>query len=220
MNLKPFVNTLNILNYSKDTSTVSNVYEVLLEDVAKSESYIVSDCDQEMLLIIKFNQDVIMEQITFHASSSTLNHNNCKKESSPPKLINIYKTDNISINFNDISSLKPNKCIDCKIKKLNNGQTVKFRNDLQNSIKFSKVRFLVIFIKSNQKGTEKTFLNGITINGMVKHQQIDADAFDPCGFFERELITTNKTDFEQSRIAQNHLNIIRAKYFQCVNYKK
>eukprot|EP01083_Nonionella_stella_P125063 378076_1 len=235
MNLEPFVNTLNILNYNKDDSTISHIYQTLLtSDTAKSDSYIVSNCDEEILFLIEFSQQIELDTMIIHALPSTR-----RTRLSRPHVIHIYKSDNISLSFDDVSSMKPDKSIECEVNGLREGQTVTFSNDIQTAIKFKKVRCLVIYVKSNQDGIKRTFLNGITMKGTVKQQHIEyvrvsttnsihcdnihsADAFDPVGFWKRGMQNKDlaaQTDLSQSRVAQTHLSIIRSKYFQCVNYE-
>eukprot|EP01083_Nonionella_stella_P240474 840620_1 len=155
LNLEPFVNTLNILNYNHDHSTVSHIYQTLLtSDTAKNDSYIVSNCDEEILLLIEFSQQIELHTMIIHALPSIQG-----SQVSQPHLIHIYKTDNISVSFDDVSSMIPDKSIEFEHKGSHEGQTVTFGNDIHTAIKFKKVRCLVIYVKSNQDGIKRTFLN-------------------------------------------------------------
>ena len=81
-------------------------------------------------------------------------------------LSNIYKLQNMNINFNDIESLKIQKSIKCNLKKLLKGQSIKLQSNSKLAILFEHVEYLAIYIKSNQNDTERTIINAIdkTIN--------------------------------------------------------
>eukprot|EP01084_Bolivina_argentea_P156876 273374_1 len=55
----------------------------------------------------------------------------------------------------------PHKSIVCNIKKLEKGQNIK----LKNSSQFQNIKNLTIYIESNQKDTDNTFINGIIFKG-------------------------------------------------------
>eukprot|EP01084_Bolivina_argentea_P051181 94139_1 len=80
-----------------------------------------------------------------------------------PKKIYIYKIDNLNKSFADIKEMKPDKSVKCSPKKLNKGQVIKLNNKI--AIKYTKIRFLAVFIASNQRTTEKTYLNAIRFYG-------------------------------------------------------
>eukprot|EP01084_Bolivina_argentea_P028201 52425_1 len=158
MNLKHTIKTFDVLNVSIDDSTVTT--QAFLHKENK-ESYIVSETDEEMMLLIEFNNKVNIESITVYAAVGVEKN----VEASAPKSIYIYKTNHININFNDIKLMRSDKTVKCNLKKLNKGQTIKLNTSSKNAIKFQKVQYLVIYIASNQNHTEQTYLSGIFIKG-------------------------------------------------------
>eukprot|EP01083_Nonionella_stella_P020560 57005_1 len=154
--------TCSILNINADESIASNA-------IFKNRDpslYIVSECDEELLILIEFKTVTKLQNIVFYASN-----NDESSDMSPPKLIYIYTPKNLNINFDDVSSLKATKSLKCSTSKLRKGQLFK----INNKGKFNKVKRLAIFIKSNQKDTETTYLNGIWLNYDQKAYTFDAE---------------------------------------------
>eukprot|EP01084_Bolivina_argentea_P232759 392217_1 len=149
------IKTINVINIDLSESTMS--MEQLFSQQAVASSYVVSDVDEELLILVEFKQSVNLQLIKLYAVPQ-----DDSSEMSPPKQIYVYKIDNLNKNFDDIKSLnKPDKAIKCSCKKLLSGQNVK----LKNIPKFRKIQYLAILIESNQNETETTYLNGISFHG-------------------------------------------------------
>eukprot|EP01084_Bolivina_argentea_P201181 343924_1 len=173
--MSQFVKICSILNIDKNNS---NIHASELCNVNDCHSFIVSDSDEELLILIEFATMVKLETITFYASTNDIeldekndiNHNDADNEvynMSAPKMISIYKTDHININFNDILDNKVNKPlrnVTLLQNKLNKGQKIKLNKSSKCATKLQKVKYLVIYIKTNQENTEHTYINGITFN--------------------------------------------------------
>eukprot|EP01084_Bolivina_argentea_P281634 481896_1 len=157
------IKTISILNLDAKLSTITN--QELIGNV-DSNSTVVSDCDEELLILIEFHNITQVHNIKFYASNLPDDY----VDMSAPKTILIYKTKHLNVNFDDVANMKYDKRISCSTKKLNKGQVFK----LNNNIKFKYVKYLVIHIKSNQNGTEQTYLNGISFNVNLKpHSKYD-----------------------------------------------
>eukprot|EP01083_Nonionella_stella_P067563 178772_1 len=155
------IKTCKILNYDPSASTLP---EDNLVRNQIDETFIVSDGDEELLILLEFNKITKLKNITFYSlpiDDATL---------SPPKQIDIYITRNLNIDFESTSSLKPSDTIICSMSRLHKGDTKKFGVKAKNAVKFKKVKYLVImiYVKSNQNDTEQTYLNGIQFNTNTK----------------------------------------------------
>ena len=163
MNLRKFIKTSKILNVSYDESTLYQE-EFLYQNDFKKASYIVTDVDQELLFLIQFHECVDLRAIKLYALSPPDIDDDAQQDAdqpSPPKKVLIFKMKNLNFNFSDANKIKPTHSISCSLKKLIKGQVI----NLQKKSKFIKTQYLAILIKSNQEDTEKTFLNGIILNG-------------------------------------------------------
>eukprot|EP01084_Bolivina_argentea_P267729 454559_1 len=148
------VKACNILNYDEQFSTISP-YELINNDQLNSESFVASDCDEQLLILLEFESEIQLNSITVHAKQ--IDNNNI----SPPKLVHVYSTNHLNIDFNDIKTIKSHCSAVCKANKLKKGQKIKLNTTAQIAAKFRRVRFLVIYIESNINSTEVTYLNGI-----------------------------------------------------------
>eukprot|EP01084_Bolivina_argentea_P183640 316853_1 len=171
MNLSDHIKVLTILNLDKAES--QTVDEFKSQQTVSQSKYITSDADEELLILVKFEAIINLQSIKLHALSTT--HSQLVDNEinvSAPKLIYIYKTPNINIDFNDISNMKSDVTIQCRsIKKLNNGQIINLQKQSKNVIKFKKVQHLAIYIKTNHNDTELTYLNHITFIGTEINKQ-------------------------------------------------
>ena len=125
--------------------------------------FIVSDIDKKMLILIKFNCIVSLKSIKIYANTNNDNDNDI----SVPKTVSIYKLQSLNVNIQDIQSLKPDKSIECSQDKLSKGQLFKFQTKSELSTKFDTVKFIAIYIESNQNDTAKTIINSIILKGAV-----------------------------------------------------
>ena len=54
-----------------------------------------------------------------------------------------------------------------QLQKLNKGQSIKLQSNSKLVLKFSKIKNLAVYIKSNQQDTETTYINGLEIIGDI-----------------------------------------------------
>eukprot|EP01084_Bolivina_argentea_P167889 291255_1 len=138
-----------VLNVDKNTSTITSDEIIGNRDNGKC---IVSDCDEELLVLVEFKAGTTLQNISISASISPENHTEIEQkiDASPPKLIHIYKTKNINLDFDNIQSLKADKIVKCSKNKLKTEQVVKLNKSSKNALKFKVVKYLAIYIQSNQ----------------------------------------------------------------------
>eukprot|EP01084_Bolivina_argentea_P259231 437338_1 len=213
------IESVNILNIDNENSTISPMKLVSNKDI-NNKSYIVSDVDQELLILISFKDETDLKSFTIHAVCE--NKESCTQDEddlkSPPKEIDIYHTKNVNLNFEDIYAMKSaaDKSVCCKIRQLAKGQTIKLQKHSKNAIKFKKTKYFVIYIKSNQNNTEKTYLNAINF----KFKSINID-------HQKETIDQPATNlgYKQNlnqmldEIYDKHAESLNSKQHQNVNYK-
>eukprot|EP01084_Bolivina_argentea_P280023 478802_1 len=158
-----------ILNYDKSASTIAET-EFVERNILNNKSYIVSECDEELLILLEFKQATNLHNIVLYAFPFTTDeskHDDDQEDidASPPKLVHIYKSKHLNVDFNDIALFKPDKTVTCASKKLAKGLVIKLQKQSKNVIKFKNVQHLIIYIQSNQNDTEQTYLNAIVFNG-------------------------------------------------------
>eukprot|EP01084_Bolivina_argentea_P145172 254517_1 len=159
MDVKQRVESICILNFDEEESTITQRQLMWNYDENSKNSYIVSDVDSELLILIQFDDVIDLNYVTIKALP------NKNDDISPPNRIHIYSMQHLNINFNDIRTLKPDKSINCSTKKLKKGQKISLNKTLQNVMKFRQTLYVAVFIETNQNNTEQTYLNGIKING-------------------------------------------------------
>eukprot|EP01084_Bolivina_argentea_P160389 279301_1 len=123
-----------------------------------------SDADEELLILIEFKHLVSLKLIKIYAL------NNDHNDASAPKQINIYKLNNLNINFDDMQVLFPDTSIKCATKKLKKGQSIKLQKQSKNILKFKQTKYLAIYIASNQLNTVNTYINSIEFKGTYTGQ--------------------------------------------------
>eukprot|EP01084_Bolivina_argentea_P092294 166067_1 len=163
---------LSILNIDKKLSTLSAEEFILIKNLSH-QSYIVSDEDDQLLFLVKFKEAINLRSVTFYASPNPPIVSECDENLnellSGPKEVNLYIVKDLNLSFEDIDSLQPNYSGTCESNKLASGHKIKLSKlSAKKAFKFKRVKFLVVFIKSNQNNTEKTYLNGITFNKKIK----------------------------------------------------
>eukprot|EP01084_Bolivina_argentea_P262077 443115_1 len=146
--LRQHIKAIRILNADTEGSTLSSNQLISNENV-DTTSFIISDVDEELIVLIEFKQMVRLCSLKIYSLS--ILSDDIEHDTSPPKQIHIYNIDNLSKDFDDLMSMKSHKSIECTPKKLNKGQ---FINLKKNSTKFHKSRCLAIYITSNQNETE------------------------------------------------------------------
>eukprot|EP01084_Bolivina_argentea_P229073 386710_1 len=161
------IKTCLILNIDKDLSCIeqkNNNYDICNRN--NPNSYVISDCDEELLILIEFEKIAPLFSITLFATNINIDDDT---DISAPKLISLYPTKHLNIDFGDMNGLNPAVSVECSNKKLKNGQMIK----LTNNMKFKYLKYLVVYVKSNQSGTENTYFNGILFNNDIKHYKVD-----------------------------------------------
>eukprot|EP01084_Bolivina_argentea_P277853 474514_1 len=111
-------------------------------------------------------------------------------ESSQPQRVHIYKLDNMNKDFNDIDAIKPDKILKCSSKKLQKGQIINLKKHSKNALKFNKIKYIAIHIKSNQNDTENTHINGILFKGKLNNVTNCNNTKDSTNMKECQIITT------------------------------
>eukprot|EP01084_Bolivina_argentea_P310282 536882_1 len=158
MDEKELIECFRILNAAEDDSTCAIDAFPFIETINK-ESFIISDCDEELIILIKFREKISLNSLAIWAYPNT--EVTDQHDASPPKAVFVYKLKNLSVDFNDLPSMKADIAIKCSSKKLRKGQSINFKKNPKIAVKFKDVQFMAVYIKSNQKDTELTYLNGI-----------------------------------------------------------
>eukprot|EP01084_Bolivina_argentea_P092128 165783_1 len=170
MNLRHLIDTFRILNMSDEESTIIEE-RFPFQNSFKKDCYIVSDVDEELLLLIEFHNVVDLHSIKIHALPQSENNNDDhdddenKEDMSPGKAMQIFRIEDLSKDFNDLHEMKATHSLDLKSKKLAKGQSINLQKKSKIAIKFKKIRYLAVLIKSNQNNTEKSYINGIILSG-------------------------------------------------------
>eukprot|EP01083_Nonionella_stella_P295912 1005487_1 len=149
---------ISVLNVKVEESTISSEQLISKTVFNDNEAYLISDVDEELLILVDFKEINDLRSIKLHA----LSNNNEDLDTSQPKTVHIYHLNDLAKDFNDIKSMKSDKTTECLIQKLRKGQNIKLQ-----SAKFRRTRYLGIYIESNQNETEQTHLNGITFKGIA-----------------------------------------------------
>eukprot|EP01083_Nonionella_stella_P233048 821504_1 len=161
-----YVDTVNILNLDEDVSSLSTIsaMDLITQDHVKKESFIVSSADHELLILISFKDALDLKSVKIHSFDQNIED----EDVSCPKQVNIYKINNLSVNFDDLSSMKPDKTVTCNAKKLcTKGQVIHLQKSPKNAVQFNQIKYLAIYIDSNQNDTEITVLNAISFKTNV-----------------------------------------------------
>eukprot|EP01084_Bolivina_argentea_P050205 92311_1 len=142
-----FIETVKILNVDRDISTISDK-DIAFIKAFSPKLYLVSDADEQLLILVRFTTSINLQSIKIFAYDT---NNDAQNEISAPKKVHIYKLKNLSKDFSDIHLLKPDKSINCSVKKLAKGQTINLQKTSRNAIQFKQLQHLAIYIESNQK---------------------------------------------------------------------
>eukprot|EP01084_Bolivina_argentea_P309697 535746_1 len=167
-NLCNLIKVFNVLNVDKDASTITTE-QIPQQGIINPNNYIISDADEELLILIEFKNIVHLQKIKLYCS--VLDEVEDDVDISAPKRIHVYKLNNLNVNFDDIKSLTPNKSISCSCKKLYKGQNIK----LSNIIKFKKTKYVAIYTETNQNDTENTYINAISFHGRADEHKLGFD---------------------------------------------
>ena len=157
------IRSVQVLNVDDEYSTLSPNGLLLSGSKPETNSFIVSDADEELLILIEFTHSVDLHSMKIYALP--LDEDTEMEDVSPPKQIHLFKLSNLNHDFDDIKGLKPNKSIKCSSKKLLKGQMVNLRKKTSNPLAFQRIKYLAVFIESNQDDTEKTYIHGLSLKG-------------------------------------------------------
>eukprot|EP01083_Nonionella_stella_P022202 61421_1 len=168
LNLNNEVQTICILNMNPTESPITS--DKLISHYPSDKNYIISDVDAELLILVEFKQAVDLRSIKLYALK---NENNESPVSSPPKLVHIYKSEHNNLTFEDMDSMTPDLSIACSARALNKGKTIHLAKmkKTKTALKFRKIRFVTLFIQSNQNNTETTYINGVGFIGQPNEHE-------------------------------------------------
>ena len=150
------IETCNVLNNDDSGSTIKQIHKIDFENISPG-IYMKSLDDEELLFVFKFRNEITINSITFYALKSP------DDDTSEPQLIYIGFPKNDNFNFDDANDMKPNATLKCKKNALKNGQKLILKG--KKGIP-KKVKYCVIYIKSNLGDTDYTFINGIEFHGI------------------------------------------------------
>eukprot|EP01083_Nonionella_stella_P267635 904179_1 len=168
MDLNKQVKTIQILNIDEDESSLLSGQSLFENSTQLDEnSYVLSDVDEELIILVEFKQATDVQSVKLFALSDIdFDISDSDEDPSAPKRVHVLLIDNLSKDFEDIKSMKPDKTAKCSIKSLSKGQTISLQKTTKTALKFKKTRYLAIYIESNQNDTEKTYLNGLRFQGI------------------------------------------------------
>eukprot|EP01084_Bolivina_argentea_P312470 540972_1 len=156
------VKTIRGHNTDNDASSIT--LQQLLQNNHNYKSYVISDCDEELMILIEFKYFVAVKSIqlyTFRESINYIRHNTDDNyDASMPQKIHIYKIDNVDEEMADITKLPSDLSVEYD---LSSTHTESMELITKKCIACSSIKCLAIYIESNQNDTEKTYINGIKI---------------------------------------------------------
>jgi len=134
----------NCLNESEDTS---RQYTNVLED---SDTYLESDCDEQLMLMLSFNQACKVHSLKIRAPS----------DGSGPKTIKIFVNQPNQVDFDGGESMEAVQKLVLEEADLTGEKLIPLR-----FVKFQNVTNIVFFVVDNQGGEELTKCNYIKLIG-------------------------------------------------------
>eukprot|EP01084_Bolivina_argentea_P208266 355159_1 len=164
MDLKQLVQSIRVLNIDNEESTISPQQLISPKKTFNNDSFIISDADEELIILIEFQHAIDLHSIKLYSISFNDSADR-NIYTSQPKQVHIYKLYNLNVVFDDIKSMKKNKSIKCTAKKMTKGQVINLKRSARDALQFKTTKYLAIYIESNQNDSENTHLNGIQIKG-------------------------------------------------------
>jgi len=174
--LNNLIQTIRVLNRSDEDSTISD--QAFGANTNPNPAlFIKSDSDEELLILIEFKEDIDLETISFHAvhPESKSNDDDDDEDSdeeekggfSAPKKVFLFKVESLNKDFDDAQALKPDVKVICDSAKMAaaKGHVVRMKKKGKNAIKFRKCSKIMVFVASNQDGTEQTYISGMKFTG-------------------------------------------------------
>ncbi|OTF74596.1 hypothetical protein BLA29_002786 [Euroglyphus maynei] len=113
--------------------------------------YLQSDCDEQLIINLAFNQPVKIHSLKLTAPASN-----------GPKRIKLFINQPRTLDFDQASSMEPIQTIDVAIDDLVKVNPIPLR-----FVKFQNVQNLVLFVENNQSGTDCTRIDNITLIGQT-----------------------------------------------------
>lgn len=140
MNLSSIVDTVELLDIDEELSNPSTNAKILgSESGLDSSHYVVSDVDQELLILIQFKQMINLQSIKLYASKDNIDIDADEMDDiSLPKDVYLYKLQNLNINFDDLDYIKHDKSTKCRINKLPKGQIINLQKEAKLTAKVIK----------------------------------------------------------------------------------
>eukprot|EP01084_Bolivina_argentea_P252040 422957_1 len=102
------IETINILNIDNEVSTISSQQLITNESLINDEEYIISDADEELLILIQFKQQIQLKSTKIYSIKNTIqkiNNNETDIDVSQAKDVCIYKLSALNVNFDDLGSI-------------------------------------------------------------------------------------------------------------------
>ena len=115
-------------------------------DAAKVDDFLESDCDEQLIITLAFNQPIKLHSLKIQADAS---HG--------PKTLKVFKNQPNSLDFDRADKCEPVQCLDLKPGDL----TENAAPILLKYVKFQNVNSLTIFVKDNQTGSDTTRIHKI-----------------------------------------------------------
>lgn len=154
INLLPYIDVARSQVLNADPKTQLRSVLSLTAGVLRSDE----DVDQELLLVVQFNETVKLRGIRITATESK---SDSDADASGPAVMKLF-LHRPSYSFADCESEEPTETINLTPEQLKGEQEVKVK-----FVKFQSVNDLTIFIPSNQDDTPVTFLNKLEFIGTV-----------------------------------------------------
>lgn len=145
MELTPFImkNMCECLNESNEHILEHCIYD---DD---NINFLASDCDEQLIISITFNQAIKLHSLKFKAS-----------QKNGPKNIKLFINQPVTFDFDQASSAIPIQEIEITPKDLTEGNPISLR-----FVKFQNVQNIIIFVINNQSGSETTIIQDLKFIG-------------------------------------------------------
>jgi len=117
--------------------------------LAEQGGYLASDCDEQLIISLSFNQAVKVHSLMFKGP-----------EDKGPKTVKIFINQPSTLDFDKAEGYEPTQLIDLSTEDLAEGNVVNLRY-----VKFQNVQNLTLFVKDNQSGDDVTQVDYLGIIG-------------------------------------------------------
>jgi len=119
--------------------------------LAGSGFYLESDCDEQLIINLAFNQPVKLHSLKFSAPAEN-----------GPKEVKIFINQPRTLDFDQAGSMEPVQKLDIDVNDLVKGNPIPLR-----FVKFQNVQNLIIFVENNQGNTEVTRIDNLSVIGQT-----------------------------------------------------